>query len=318
VITLATTKPVFVRMALAFARSFFYWNRDSGIDFHLITDLEFAVPRDLGAMKLVRTEPGALGVGFSPKLKLDSIAPAERTLFLDADCLCFGPLDGLFDRLAGRAVSVVGTTIATGQWWCDVDATRKRFNLGPLPMFNGGLYYVEPGAKASAVYSRAREFEAQYDEIGLIRLRGRPNDEILMSMAMAEHGLPPVEDDGTLFGCMNDDVVSVRKMDVLSGVCTLHNPPLPHPEHKSGRPVVELSPRVVHFLDYISDQWNYRNEELKLELAAHLPRPLARAVANCWIGLPGHAGDVARRVLRPAYRRLFGTRRVRRNLKSQI
>jgi hypothetical protein len=77
---------------------------------------------------------------------------------------------------------------------------------------------------------------------------------------------------------------------------------------------------VVHFLDYISDQWNYRNEELKLDLAsaAHLPRPLAQAIANCWIALPGHTGDVARRVLRPTYRRLFGTREVRRNLKSQI
>ncbi len=320
VITVATTKLVFVRMALALARSFFYWNRNSDIDFHLITDLEFPVPRDLEAMKLIRAPFGHWGVGFSPKLKLDSIAPAERTLFLDADCLCFGRLDDVFDRLAGRAVSVIGTTISTGSWWCDVDATRKRFNLGPLPMFNGGLYYIEPGAKASAVYGRARELEAQYDKIGLARLRGRPNDEILMAIAMAEHGLSAIEDDQTLWGCLYDNRVSLKEISVLDGVCTLYNPPPPHREHRPNRPVVEFSPRVVHFIDYTSERWMYRKEELKLNLvsAAHFPKPLAKAIANGWVALPGYTSDVLKRALRPTYRRFFGTRKVRQHLKSQI
>ena len=39
-ITLATTKTVYLEMAYTLARSFMVWNRDSGIDFHIITDLE--------------------------------------------------------------------------------------------------------------------------------------------------------------------------------------------------------------------------------------------------------------------------------------
>ena len=75
VITLATTKPVFVGMAFALARSFFYWNRDPGLKFHLVTDLAVELPADLAAMELIRVEPGKLGLGFSPKLHLDSLVP---------------------------------------------------------------------------------------------------------------------------------------------------------------------------------------------------------------------------------------------------
>lgn len=302
VITLATTRPIFVRMAIALARSFLFWNRGTGIGFYIVTDLEFALPRDLQDVGVLRVAPGALGTGFSPKLRLDEIAPAARTLFLDADCLCFGPLAGVFDRFAGRAVSVAGTTRTEGDWWCDIAALRARLGLGPMPFFNGGLYYLEPGAEASAVYARARALEDQYDGLGLMRLRGRPNDEILMSIALAERGLMPVEDDGSLLGCLDDDTVAFASMDVLGGTCRL----VP----KDGRPAV--APRIVHFLDYISEQWPYRAEALKLRLASEqgLPPALARALAAAAISLPGRAADAAKDVLRPAYRSLFGARTV--------
>jgi hypothetical protein len=300
VITLATTRSVFVDLAVALARSVLFWN-GSGLSFHLVTDLDIDLPRDLRQVNVTRVSPGALGTGFSPKLRLDEIAPAKQTLFLDADCLCFGPLGDVFDRFAGRAVSVAGTTRTDGHWWCDVAAVRARLGLGPMPFFNGGLYYVEPGAEAAAVYARARALEAQYDDLGLMRLRGRPNDEILMSIAMAERGLMPVEDDGSLLGLLDDDVVDLERMDVLSGVCRL----VP----RDGRPAV--APRVVHFLDYISEQWPYRAEAMKLALAAHgLPAPLARAGAMAAVSAPGRAADAAKRVVRPAYRTLFGSRPV--------
>jgi hypothetical protein len=301
VLALATTRPIFVRLALTLARSFLWWNRDRGIGFHLVTDLDVDLPRDLRQVSVTRVAPGALGSGFSPKLRLDEIAPAPQTLFLDADCLCFGPLGDVFDRFAGRAVSVAGTTRTEGHWWCDIAAVRARLGLGPIPFFNGGLYYLEPGAAAAAVYARARDLEAKYDDLGLLRLRGRPNDEIVMSIAMAERGLMPVEDDGNLLGLLDDDVVDLERMDVLGGACRL----VP----RDGRPA--LAPRVVHFLDYISEQWPYRAEAVKLALAAHgMPPALARAGAAVAVSGPGRAAVAARSALRPAYRALFGVRPV--------
>src|SRR5262245_5358629 len=136
VITLATTKDIYVQMAFTMARSFLYWNRDSGIDFHLMTDLDLVLPADFGGIKLARFAPGELGSGFSPKLHLDRLSPAPQTLFIDADCLCVQPLTSVFDRFAGREVSVVGGTIATGKWWGDIDRLRAELCVGPLPYFN--------------------------------------------------------------------------------------------------------------------------------------------------------------------------------------
>ena len=73
-----------------------------------------------------------------------------------------------------------------------------------------------------------------------------------------------------------------------------------------------LAPRIVHFLDYISGQWPYRAEATKLRLVSEqgLPPVLARALVAAAIGLPGRVADVAKDVLRPAYRTLFGARAV--------
>jgi hypothetical protein len=320
VITLATTKPVFVEMAFALARSFFYWNRDPGLKFHLVTDLAIDLPADLRAMELIRVEPGKLGLGFSPKLHLDSLVPADRTLFIDSDCLCFGPLDYVFHRFEGRTLGVVGRTIASGRWFCDVTKTRERFKLGPLPHFNGGLYYLERGSEVTALYQRAREIEAQYDEMGLDRLRGRPNDEIILSIAMAERGWVPVPEDGTILGNVDTIYPVLEEIDVLSGVCRMTNPPPPDPRHKPGHPVSESRARIIHFLDYGTERWFYRAEELKVRLVHKhgLPVPLARVVADAAISLPGRASDAFKEAFRPAYRRLFGTRRIKATEKGTI
>lgn len=320
VITLATSKPIFVEMAFALARSFFYWNRDPGLKFHLVTDLAVELPADLEAMELIRVEPGKLGLGFSPKLHLDSLVPADRTLFIDSDCLCFGPLDYVFHRFEGRKLGVVGRTIASGRWFCDVEATRRRFNLGPLPHFNGGIYYVERGEEVAALYRRAREIEAHYDEMGLDRLRGRPNDEIILSLAMAERGWLPLPEDGTILGNVDTIYPVVEQLDVLSGVCRMVNPPPSDPRHKPGHPVSESRARIVHFLDYGTDKWPYRGEELKIRLVRKhgLPVPLARLAADGTIGVAGRVGDVFRETFRPAYRRLFGTRRIKATEKGTI
>jgi hypothetical protein len=320
VITLATTKPVFVRMAFALARSFLYWNRDPALRFFLVTDLAVELPADLAAVEIIRVAPGSLGQGFSPKLCLDGLLPADRTLFLDSDCLCFGPLDGVFARFAGRPVGVVGDMLLTGTWFCDIDHTRQRLGLGPMPRFNGGLYYLERGREVSALYARARELEAQYDALGLVRLRGRPNDEILLSIALAERGLAVVPEDGTILGNVDTIYPVMHELDVLRGVCRMSNPPPSDPRHLPEHPVAEARPRIVHFLDYCSDKWPYRAEVLKLDLvqAVGLPPAVARLLADGTIGLAGRSADAVKDTLRPLYRRLFGARRIHATEKNTI
>src|SRR5262249_35774320 len=153
-------------------------------------------------------------------LHLDRFAPADQTLFIDADCLCIRPLDFAFDRFGGRDVSVVGGTIAEGEWFGDVARICREADVTALPKFNGGVYYIEPGAKASAVYRRARELSFNYDALGLVRLRGAPNDELLMAIAMAQEDCWGIPEDGAVMG----DFFSTPKvieLDTVRGRCVL-------------------------------------------------------------------------------------------------
>jgi len=300
-------------MALVLARSFVLWNRDAGIPFHLFTDIEFELPGELqGHVVLHRVPFGALGTGFSPKLHLDKIAPAGRTLFIDADCMVMGPLAPIFDRFAGRAVSVFGVRMSEGLWWGDVTAILKRIDRPWMPGFNGGLYYVEPGETAAKVFARARELEGSYDSWGLVRLRERPNDEVLMSIAMAEARLEPVHDDGTIMVPYYSYPI-FRALDVFAGRCTMENPPAPHELHRDHSPVRVVHPLIPHFVDTYTHHWRYRAEaaRLRLHMGYGLPRWLARLASYVAISVPGWILMNGKEWLRPLYRALFGVRAIK-------
>lgn len=314
VLTIATGKWVYLNMAIALARSFLWWHRDSPIEFYIATDIAGPLPRDMDRIRLLRFEPGALGKGFSMKLKLDELAPADQTLFIDADCLCTGPLGPVFDRFAGHAVSVVGGSISGGEWFGDVATTRAHFGLAEMPKFNGGVYYIERGEKATAVYARARELEKRYDELGLVRLRDCPNEELLMAISMALEGCRGIEDDGSIHGELFASPL-LLDVDVLRGVARLSNPPPTDLAHRPGYPVREIAPVIVHFLGDFTTKWRYRAEEKVLRLVSlhGMPAGIARAWTAISYRYPAMWIELVRNKLRPLYRRLFGLREVKRS-----
>lgn len=311
VLTIATGKQVYIDMAITLARSFLRWNRNAGIVFQLATDSLMSFPEDLADIHVMRFAPGELGVGFSMKLKLDQLAEAQQTLFIDADCLVTGPLAPVFDRFAGNAVSVVGDWVTEGEWFGDIKRTREEFGLNRIPKFNGGVYYLEPGDIANAVYARARQIETRYDDIGLVRLRDCPNEELLMAISLAEHGCVPIRDDGSIHGDLFAHPI-LRKIDVLRGETKLSNPASDHPMHREHYEVREISPVIVHFLGDFTSKWPYKSQELMLKLVAlGAPGWLARLIIGLSYAWPSRAAELLRDAFRPLYRKLFGTRRLR-------
>lgn len=312
VLTIATGKWVYLNMAIALARSFLWWHRDSDIEFHVATDITGPLPADMDRVKVLRFQPGELGHGFSMKLKLDALATADQTLFIDADCLCMGPLDSVFGRFDGHAVSVVGSDIGEGEWFGDVARTCARFGVPAIPKFNGGVYFIERGELASRVYARARSLEGDYDAIGLVRLRGSANEELLMAISMAIEGCSGIADDGSIHGELFASP-QLLEVDVLRGHARLRNPPPSDPEHRPGYPVREISPVIVHFLGDFTRKWRYRAEEKVLRLVSlhGVPAGLARAWTNVSYRYPAMWMESMRDTLRPVYRKLFGLRAVR-------
>ncbi|HEY4196016.1 MAG TPA: hypothetical protein VGM63_10800 [Mucilaginibacter sp.] len=311
VLTIGTGKKLYVDLAVNLARSFLRWHADSDITFQLVTDQPHLIPSNLiNKIQLITIKPGALGLGFSTKLHLDKLVSEGQTIFIDSDCLIFENLNSLFERFKGHDVSVAGNYIGDGEWFGDISRICERFNVAYIPKFNGGLYYLEKGDKADGVYQTARKLEEQYDEIGFIRLRNRPNDEVLMALAMQLHGQTPVIDDGTIMS----DPQACRggyKIDVISGRRWMINPQAPHRLHQEWYPFYRVSPAIVHFLGHYTLHYPYKKEAYRLmKLAGKQLNILTELKALFTIQYPGQMKNSIKNLFRPVYHLLFGNRKI--------
>lgn len=308
VITLALGRHFYLDLAINLARSFLRFHEPEDIAFRIITDRDDPLPHDLRGCERIRVNPGQFGVGFGPKLHLDQLAPGGPTLFLDSDILLYAPLDPLLAALAGKTVATIGWEISTGEWFGDVAHLCARLEVPAIPKFNGGIYYLETGSAAAAVYETAREIAGRYDELGLIRLRGHPNDELVMAGAMARHRLHPLPDDGSW---MADPMAcpGPLKLNVLRGRRLLINPPPPSPRHQPWNPFHQQSPALVHFLGEHALNHPYRAEALRLFLAAKgVPCSMADLIARLGILWPGNCLATAKATLRPLFHTTLGPR----------
>jgi len=312
IITIATGKQLYIDMAVNLYHSFIWWHPQTDITFYIVTDNPQLVNSAVNSnLKLIVVQKGELGEGFSPKLFLDKLAPEGQTLFIDSDCLIFGKLDKLFENFKGHSVSVIGSYISKGEWFGEIAPICQKFDVAYIPKFNGGIYYLERGEKASEVYNRARLLEKNYDEIGFKRLRNRPNDEVVMALAMQLEGQVPVIDDGS---AMSDPQACPGGyyLDVIIGKRWLKNPPPPHPLHQSWYPFNIVSPVIVHFLGYYTQHYPYKLQSYRLRKA--LMNQLSwsqNLIGIVKIQLPEQIKNALKNVLRPVYRTIFGTRQVK-------
>ena len=314
VITIATGKSIYVDMAASLARSFMWWHKGSNIKFRMFTDQPELIPADVKEnTEIVVLQPGELGTGFSSKLHLDKLAAEGQTLFVDSDCLIYGNLSTVFELFKGRHVSVVGSYISSGEWFGDMDAVCKKFKVSHLPKFNGGIYYLEKGNTADKVYATARELEKDYDEIGFVRLRNRPNDEVLMALAMQLNGQSPIADDGTILGEFVNFASGI-KANVLTGTAELYNSPT-HKHYNEQWPLTVGKPLIVHYLGHHTQLLPYIKEAKLLNYIFEDKKDVgtAKRLAFLRVTLPAQAKLLVTNILRPIFRTFFGTRQIKKS-----
>jgi hypothetical protein len=308
VLTIATGKPLYINLAVNLARSFYLWHKTTDITFSIVTDHPELLPADIASKAtILAIKSGELGEGFSSKLFLDKVAPEGQTLFIDSDCLIFGDLSPVFERFKGMPVAVVGNYISSGEWFGNIEAICRNFNVSHIPKFNGGMYYLEKGAAATRVYERARNIEPQYDEIGFVRLRNRPNDEVIMALAMQLENMKPLIDDGTI---MSDPLACPGnyQINIINGSTLLVNPPLPHPEHRPWYPFEKVSPLVVHFLGQYTLHYPYRREVYRL---SHNLSWLGNLKSIIAIEYPERLKLFLKNTFRFMFHKFFGIRKIK-------
>lgn len=316
VLTLSLGNSIYIQMAATLARSFRYWHQDDSIQFVIATDQPDKIPNDLGDfVEVLPAESEQYGTGFTPKLHLDQITPADRTLFVDADCLIVGSLEPVFDRFAGQSVSTVGHMISEGDWWGDVAERCEKVGVSEVPLLVGCVYYIEDDSTAQSVYEAARELEDKYQELGMIPLRGSPNEEPLVSLGMALHGQEPIPDDGRI----KADAMSYPtgiEVDVFKGRALFKNyTDKEYTDQKHLMGIREARPVIAHFNDTYAERPPYTHEAARLRKvhACGWSFWSAEMYAMVRHTIPHRCVESTKDALRPLYRALFGTRGVKEN-----
>jgi hypothetical protein len=310
VITIATGKKLYIDLAVNLARSFWYWNKQQAISFYIVTDLAHFLPADVTSFaKIITVKKDELGKGFTPKLYLDQLAPTGQTLFIDSDCLVYGNLTPVFEKFKSNKVSVIGNYIAKGEWFGNIEKICQQFKIMHLPKFNGGVYYLENGETAAKVYQKARELEKVYDEIGFIRLRNRPNDEVLMALAMELYQQKPIAEDGSIMAEFVNFKTGVTS-NLLEGKACLYNKP-EHKNYQSNWSLQKAEPLIVHYLGHYNLLYPYIKEVMILKLLVKgYNKQLARLITFITVTLPFKINLFLINAFRPLYRLLFGYRNI--------
>jgi len=312
ILTIATGKEVYINLALNLYLSFARWHTNSDVSFYLVTDREDLVPDKYKSKLNILSYPeGSIGKGFYPKISLDRFIPEGQTIFIDSDCLIFENIEWIFEQFKGRAVSVIGSYITEGEWFGNIKNICEKLGIDRLPKFNGGVYYLEKGDLVSRVYETAREIEKKYDEIGFVRFRGHPADELIMASAMALNEQHPIPDDSRI---MSDLQACPGKyhINVISGDRYLNNPPAPHPLHQAWYPFKKVQPAIVHFLGYYTERYPYQRETFRLNKYLNKELNLITELkAKINIEYPARIKSALKNTLRPIYHSIFGFRKVK-------
>lgn len=297
-------------MANAFARSFLFHHPSGDIALQIVTDRPELLAPDVSSRATVTAiSPGELGEGFAPKLQADRLTQSKRTLCLDADCLVYRHLGGVFDAFRGSPVGLIGPMTNEGDLGGPIAPRCERFGVRAVPRHIGSVSYFEAGEDAAAIFDRARGFlDLPDEELFIRRHRGHVPDDALMSLAVALHGLESLPEDGTIRAEPNMFATRIS-VSVLRGRARLENTP-DHRDYCADCPHHVSEPAIVHFKNVFSRRPEYRAEMAALSLHARgFPPPVAAAIAAGAIRLPLQARDGLKNALRPAYRALFGVRK---------
>jgi hypothetical protein len=176
------------------------------------------------------------GNPFASKMRLHLYTPFEETLYLDADSLVMHNFDSYWNFLKERSFVYEGTLLREGDWYFDIEKIRWQLSLPWIPKFNSGMLLFRNNEAARVVFDTAFDYLTLQKEkdIGVDFFRGAMlPDEPFLAIALAQHGIEPVEDHGrfsrTLIGAKNIRINAVKGFAVFE---------------KNGKRVFPL---IVHF-----------------------------------------------------------------------
>ena len=259
-ITIAYGSEKYYQMGRAFALSVRHHSNSEKIA--VVTDnrenfeglFDFIIPIDL-----------SYGSGITQKLYIDLYTPFQQTLFVDSDCLLYGPSDVLWNFYSveeGVGARSVGRLVHGGSCLgvSNMDRYLDHLGIDGMPNVKGGFYYFDDSESTRDVFTTARGIYEERDIAGLTSFKGAVNEEPIMGAALeiTGQGAHP-----TNKAPVNTYLGEVEPVDVnvLDGKSRFI---------KNGTPV---EPSSIHYGVGTQDGWVYLRDICRLELNRHASWP---------------------------------------------
>lgn len=133
------------------------------------------------------------------KLDMFEYLPYDVNIFIDADCLAYGDLNGLFDVFRNADdFSCFGRVLPlddkTG--WFEYEKLGKlKSSVSYVVGLHGGIYYMRRTGNCRSVLETAQALAPHYAEYGFRGNFATPGDEPLIALSMALCGCRPIPHD---------------------------------------------------------------------------------------------------------------------------
>lgn len=308
IVSIAVGKVYYLRLAENLLRSFQIWNDKNDLHFLLVTDSSdyFEIYNNIPYIHIKVISLDESDRSFTSKFKIFEHIIAEENIFIDADCLIYRELDGIFDLFKGKNFSAIGNNITEGNFFGDVKAMMKKFDLNGMPKFVGSVYFFRNNSIAKRIFEKASELKSNYDALDFVRLAGKENEEPLLAVAMAMNKETLVPNDGTA----KCDLMYYKNItsNILRGIAFAENPIL---AITCGEEIPKVAhPAILHFNDVFTEHYYYQSELFRLD-HSNYNKTILELLVLILFTIPGKSMQSAKKILRPIYRFIWGYRNVR-------
>ena len=188
-VTIATGNEKYYRLADNLLRSY-RANANSDAPFAIICDREDELTK--GFDQVIKVDKASCS--YMDKLLLYRYAPYDETIFIDADCLIFSDLSGLWEDFSDADdVSCYGSVhpLDSQTAWFTYDGCGKyQEDISYLIDLHGGIYYLRKTERCRSIFEKAIELAGEYHQYSFRNFEN-PADEPVIAMSLAIHGSIP-------------------------------------------------------------------------------------------------------------------------------
>lgn len=189
--TVATGEEHYYRIARNLLRSYRHFTQ-SPMPFAILADRENEYTAEFDKTILMNHPTNS----YLDKLALYDHLPFDTSIFIDADCLAYGDLNGIFAHFEqaddfccyGRVLPLNDQT----GWFNYEDLGALQSRVFYCVGLHGGIYYIRRSPSAQAVFDTAKQIAVDYPKYHFKGHFSTPGDEPILALSMALCGCRPI------------------------------------------------------------------------------------------------------------------------------